>query len=136
MAVTNVLVVEDNAAHAELIGAAFDGGVDFHLRLAPSLHDARKAIAEEAPELVIADMLLPDGRGTDLLPSGGSPEYPIVVMTGHGDEKMAVEAMKAGAVHYIVKSGSVFAELPGLATSTLREWEHITERRRAEDALQ
>ncbi|MEM7357311.1 MAG: EAL domain-containing protein, partial [Acidobacteriota bacterium] len=44
-------------------------------------------------------------------------------------------AMKAGAVDYFVKSPQAIAELPRVAVSTLREWKHIVERRRAETAL-
>ena len=81
MTAPSILVVEDDAAHAELIGLAFEPDEDFHLRLAPSLREAREAIAETRPELVITDLLLPDGRGTDLLPPQGQSEFPIVVMT-------------------------------------------------------
>lgn len=131
----DILVVEDNAAHAELIGRAFEPENEFSLRLAPCLKEARVAIAETAPKLVITDLQLPDGRGTDLLPSGSAPEFPVVVMTGHGDEKMAVEAIKAGAVDYFVKSPQAIADLPRIAALKLREWKHIVERRRAESAL-
>ena len=134
MNTANVLVVEDNKAHAELIGLAFQPDSDFRLRLALCLEEARAAIAEHAPELVITDLLLPDGRGTDLLLQD-SPAFPVVVMTGHGDEAVAVEAMKAGAVNYLVKCPKTLADLPRIASSTLREWDHIVERRRAEAAL-
>ena len=60
----------------------------------------------------------------------------MVVMTSYGDEQMAVEAMKAGAVNYVVKSERSLADLPRIATSTLREWDHIVERRKAERALE
>ena len=134
---SNILVVEDDAAHAELISLAFEPDTEFDLRMTPCLRAARAAIAERSPELVITDLLLPDGRGIDLLPAAGRPpEFPVVVMTGHGDEKMAVEAMKAGAVDYVVKSAQSLADLPRIATSTLREWDHIVERRKAEQALQ
>ncbi|MEM7351444.1 MAG: response regulator, partial [Acidobacteriota bacterium] len=131
----DILIVEDNAAHAELIGRAFEPDDFFQLRLAPSLREARVAIEESRPGLVITDLLLPDGRGTELLPANGTADFPVVVMTGQGDEKMAVEAMKAGAVDYFVKSPQAIAELPRVAVSTLREWKHIVERRRAETAL-
>ncbi|MEM7351445.1 MAG: EAL domain-containing protein [Acidobacteriota bacterium] len=130
-----ILVVEDNAAHAELIGRAFEPEEGFHLRHARCLEAARSAIEENHPELVITDLLLPDGRGTDLLPGGEAADFPVVIMSGHGDEHIAVEVMKAGAVDYVVKSSEMIAELPRIAATTIREWRHIVERRRAERAL-
>jgi PleD family two-component response regulator len=56
-------------------------------------------------------------------------------MTSYGDEQVAVEAIKAGALDYVVKSDITLLELPRIAERALREWEHITERHRAEQAL-
>ena len=53
-----------------------------------------------------------------------------------GDKIAAIEAMKAGALHYVVKSALAFADLPQLAARALREWSHLVERRRAEIAFQ
>jgi PAS domain S-box-containing protein len=57
-------------------------------------------------------------------------------MTGHGDERLAVEIMKSGAVDYIVKSATVFEELPNIARRAIRFWENLQERVRAEHAEQ
>jgi signal transduction histidine kinase len=56
-------------------------------------------------------------------------------MTSHGDEEVAVEAMKAGALDYLVKSEETFSQLPHFIRRALREWHHITERRAAEERL-
>ena len=57
-------------------------------------------------------------------------------MTSHGDEQVAVEAMKAGALDYVVKTEATLTEMPRIAERALREWGHITERRRAEETAQ
>jgi diguanylate cyclase (GGDEF)-like protein/PAS domain S-box-containing protein len=79
---------------------------------------------------------LPDGQGTDLL-SVGSDErpYPVMVLTGQGDEEVAVEAMKAGAFDYVVKSANSMLALPRIANRVLREWNLVLDRRQAEGAL-
>jgi PAS domain S-box-containing protein len=59
---------------------------------------------------------------------------PLIVMTGFGDEHLAVEIMKSGAVDYIVKSATVFEDLPTISLRALRFWENIQERIRAERA--
>ena len=133
----HILLVEDEEAHAELVRRAFDSCAgQFHLTMAGNLEEARACLAESEPNLVIADLLLPDGRGTELLPAEGEVRrFPLVVMTSHGDEQVAVEAMKAGALDYVVKSEATLASMPRIAERALREWGHITERQRAEEAL-
>ena len=56
-------------------------------------------------------------------------------MTSHGDETAAVEAMKAGALDYIVKSQTALAGLPRTCESILRRWDDIVQRRQAVRAL-
>ncbi len=135
---THILLVEDEPAHAELIRRAFRTSPGrFRLETAGSLGEARACLAQTTPDLVITDLRLPDGEGTELLSSGaGDQPYPLVVMTSQGDERAAVESMKAGALDYVVKSADTLAETPRTAERALREWDHITERKRAEEALQ
>jgi signal transduction histidine kinase len=131
----DILVVEDAEAHAELIARVFEPARDrFRVRRAVDLSEARAAIHERMPGLVIADNRLPDGRGLELAVPGGA--YPLVIMTSHGDEAAAVEAMKAGALDYLVKNVEVLLDMPHIAERALREWGHILERRRAEHELQ
>ena len=133
-----ILLVEDEVAHAELIRRAFaarDPAVN--LTVTHRLDQARASLAAAPPDLIISDLRLPDGDGLELLPADRSrPPYPVVIMTSHGDEQVAVEAIKAGALDYVVKTESTLAEMPRIAERALREWGHITERRRAEEAAQ
>jgi two-component sensor histidine kinase len=100
------------------------------------LSAAREFLAGSTPDLMITDLQLPDGKGAELLDEGRGPrEFPVVVMTSHGDEKIAVQAMKSGALDYIVKSAESLADMPRAAARTLREWRHIMERRRVEEQL-
>lgn len=57
-------------------------------------------------------------------------------MTGLGDERLAVEIMKSGAIEYIVKSATVFEDIPNIARRALRYWAIIHERQMAEEAVQ
>ena len=64
---THILLVEDEAAHAELIRRAFDthtGPVTLHV--VGNLRDARASLAATPPSLIIADLRLPDGDGVEL----------------------------------------------------------------------
>ena len=133
----HVLVVEDEPAHAYLVRRAFEPHLDkYRLTVADSLQSARACLDESLPDILIIDLLLPDGRGTELLPSSGAGcSFPVIVMTGYGDEQIAVEAMKAGALDYVVKSDVTFSGMPSIVERALREWRHITERKRAEKKI-
>ena len=133
----HVLVIEDEEGHAELIRRSFTSyHQDFHLTFAGSLSDARNQINKNPPDLIIADWLLPDGKGVGILPPDREAiTIPVIIMTSHGNEELAVEMMKAGVVDYIVKSESSFVELPHIAQRALRDWGNIVQRTRAEEAL-
>jgi PAS domain S-box-containing protein len=126
-----VLLVEDEPGHAELARRAFEGRArDFVVAVAETVGAARAALhGATPPDLVIADWLLPDGEGLDLLrgaPARAMP--PVVIMTSHGSERVAVEAIRAGAVDYVVKSEVTLADLPHMAERAVRH-------RRVEEAL-
>jgi len=134
----SILVVEDEEAHAELIRRAFDEAnrSRYAVTLARTLREARDYLDAEVPELIIADLLLPDGKGTELVahPRIGG-RIPLIVMTSHGNEQTAVDALKGGAFDYVVKSNLAFLDMPRAADQALREWGHIIERKRAEQEL-
>jgi len=133
----NILLVEDDEAHAEAVRRAFQAArfpVDLHCAF--SLQQAAAFLKESVPDLVIADWLLPDGKGTDILPADKEQlAFPAVLMTSYGNEQLAVSAMKAGAVDYVVKSPSTFAQMPYIAERALRQWDLLIEHRRAQEAL-
>ena len=131
LAPLQVLLVEDDPAHAELARRAFDARPGaFAVRVADTVEAARAALrASTPPDIVIADWRLPDGEGVDLLrgdTEGGLP--PIVIMTSQGSERVAVEVMRAGAADYVVKSEAALADLAHVADRALRQ-------RRIEDTV-
>jgi PAS domain S-box-containing protein len=133
----SILLVEDEPGHAMLIKKAFRAhNGRFRLEVAITLREAKQSLSEQEPDLVLTDLMLPDGKGTELLaPGEQAGQYPIVVLTSHGDEQVAVEAMKAGALDYVVKSTATFSAMPRIAERVLREWGHIVQRRETEKAL-
>ncbi len=134
MDTAHILLVEDEEAHAELVERAFEPYADqMQLTAVSTLKAARTFIANTPPDMVIVDFMLPDGRGTELLPDNKQKiTFPMIIMTSHGDEQVAVDAMKAGAFDYVVKSPTILLEMPRFAERVFREWGHIQERNRAE----
>ena len=132
MSLVDILLVEDESAHAELVHRAFESrGNGFRLSVASSLQEAREQIAQTTFALIITDWRLPDGEGTELIHSS----VPVVLMTSHGNERIAVDAIKAGALDYLVKSDAALMDMPHTAERALREWDNILKRRKAEEEL-
>ncbi|NLV25180.1 MAG: response regulator [Deltaproteobacteria bacterium] len=133
----NILLVEDECAHVDLIQRAFeDHGPAFRLTVASCLGEADRHLREKRFDLVLFDFLLPDGKGTELLRNVDLvSSCPFILMTSHGDEKLAVEALKAGALDYVVKSAETFSTMPKLVERALREWQLVEDRKQAEEAL-
>ncbi len=98
-----VLVVDDEAllrrrlaAHLEALGA--------DVTIVETLAAARNQIAALEFDFVLLDIHLPDGLGLDLLRAGTIPPTTgVVVMTAQGGVEGAVEAMRFGALDYLVK---------------------------------
>jgi AraC family transcriptional regulator len=98
-----ILVVEDDDALAEAITAAL--AHDYQVRYAPTGSEAIAAICESSFDLVLLDHRLPDLLGTDLLKliKRFFPSTTVVLMTGHGSEEVAVDALRGGARDYLRK---------------------------------
>jgi PAS domain S-box-containing protein len=113
------LLVEDNPGDAHLFGEYLkEGPVEATLRHEKTLQDGLGAIEEERPDVLVADLGLPDSEGTETVrtAAAAAPEVPIVVLTGRDDLQAALEAQEAGATEYLQK-----AELtPALVGRTLR----------------
>ncbi len=126
------LLVEDNPGDARLFGEYLrDGPIQATLRHEKTLQDGLTALQEEQPDVVVADLGLPDSEGADTVraTSTAAPDVPIVVLTGQGDLQAALEAQEAGATEYLQK-----AELtPTLVGRTLR-W--AVQRHRMQTKLQ
>ncbi|MFC1974964.1 response regulator [Chloroflexota bacterium] len=135
----HILLVEDEPAHVELIQRAFETrGNQACLEVVATLTEARKhlAAASAPPNLIIADWRLPDGHSLELLTTETErPRMPIVIMTSYGNERVAVEAIQAGALDYVVKSSEALLDMPHIVERALREWRALVERGQMEEAL-
>lgn len=133
----NILLIEDEDPHAELIQRAFeDQNSSVRIHRVKSLTEARAQILIQEPALIIADWRLPDGESMELLPSHQDPlTTPIILMTSYGNERIAVEALKSGALDYVVKSPESMLDMPHLAERAIEQWAARAERARMQRAL-
>jgi signal transduction histidine kinase len=103
-----LLVVDDDEIDRAQVERALRKAaphVAFHLEEARDPQEARSAAKNGAFDCILLDYLLSGVRATELLPVLGAlqPEAAIVVLTGQGDEAIAVELMKAGVADYLSK---------------------------------
>jgi len=99
--------------------------------------DAINRIIGGRVDVLLLDQQLPDMTGQDVIStlSLHGIRVPFVVMTGQGDERLAVEMMKFGAADYLVKDNNLTHILPGVIERTLRAIESERLLRSAENAL-
>jgi DNA-binding NtrC family response regulator len=100
-----VLIVEDEAGiRLALSGLLRREG--YEVAQASDGREAERLLRESSYDLVLTDLALGSGpSGLDVLrcARGAQPECPVVMITAHGNEKIAVEAMRLGAEDYVPK---------------------------------
>jgi len=82
---------------------------------------AREWLQGHTPDLLLLDLNLPDGSGPGLITAlqpGRSP-VPFIAVTGQGDERVAVEIMKQGALDYVMKDTALLDLLPTIVRRAL-----------------
>ncbi len=97
-----ILLVEDN----RLDRMAFERLVEsekipYEYKTAESVAEARELLAAEQFDVVISDYSLGDGTGMEVIELAGNT--PVILVTGAGDEEVAVQAYRAGAADYLIK---------------------------------
>src|ERR1700687_3363676 len=99
-----VFVIDDDAAMRDSLDFLL-GSADFQVALFESAHNFLNTISGVDFGCVVSDVRMPGIDGIELLKrlKANRSTLPVLVMTGHGDVPLAVEAMKLGAVDFIQK---------------------------------
>jgi len=102
-----ILIIDDNPDDREFYCDCLTSGKgSYHFFEASTAREGLRLFIEYSPDLVLLDYLLPDQNGLSLihdLHRERDRVVPIIMLTGAGNEEVAVEALKAGVVDYIVK---------------------------------
>jgi signal transduction histidine kinase/CheY-like chemotaxis protein len=125
-----LLLIEDSQDDVALTRRAFKSAAP-HVVI-ESVARGRQAIErieQDSFDAAVLDMKLPDMDGISVLAKIGG-RLPVVVTTGRGDERLAVSALKAGAVDYLVKDASYLDRLPQTVASAVRAARLDAENRR------
>jgi PAS domain S-box-containing protein len=116
----SVLVVEDDPGLNRLIDKNLKRA-GFHTESCLTGADAIARISENQNRLILVDYMLSDMTAKDLVETllKKGCGVPFIVMTGYGNEKLAVQMMKLGARDYMVKESDFLELLPSVITKTL-----------------
>ncbi|MGH7164535.1 MAG: response regulator, partial [Nitrospiraceae bacterium] len=98
----------------------------YNLHVVDNAHAARRALSEQHIDLVTLDLKLPDCQGMDLLQEIKLErnEVEVIIITGYGSLKSAMDGIRYGAVGYLLKPFNV-AELIALIQQTLEKKQRL-----------
>jgi len=109
MTVEDILIVDDDrAVRQRLERVAATAAPQARCAMASTLAEAREQLAKGRFDLALLDVGLPDGSGLELLPwlQANAPEVDAVVISSLGDDATVLQAIRAGAVGYLLKNAS------------------------------
>src|SRR5262245_33716098 len=121
-----VLVIDDEAAHAETVSEALES-VGYATTVATSGNAGAKALDAEEFDVVLTDLKMADLDGLAIVRKVKSeqPDAEVVVITGYGDFKSAAAAVAEGATYYLPKP----VDLGELRTLVKRSADRVSEHR-------
>jgi len=100
----SVLIVEDNVQTRQRLAFIVDSSNQFELQgAAETVEEAKNSVNRHLPDILLTDLQLPDGNGIELISKVSATETKSLVLTVMGDEKSVIEALKAGALGYLLK---------------------------------
>ena len=136
MNMLEIMIIEDEKDHFELMEHAIKKEFpDAVVELCERADLCLERLEEGGVDIIIADYLLAGMTGLQLLEDlkERKIEAPVIMVTGHGDEGLAVKAMKSGAFDYVVKSGSFFELIPEIVRKAVHDRELKAKMRQAEE---
>ena len=126
-----VLVVDDSAVDRRFVGGLLQRESNYLVEFAEDGADALSKIRQAAPDVIVTDLQMPNRNGLELVSAVRMhhANIPIILMTGHGSEGLAVEALQRGAAGYVPKPqlGECLLDAVGQALS-LSQADHTYER--------
>ncbi len=131
-----LLVVDDDEGLGRLITKTLERE-SYAVTRATTGAAALQAIGQSSPDLLLLDLKLGDLDARELVSrvKARGLSIPYIIITGQGDERVAVEMMREGAMDYLVKDGDFLTFLPAVIRRSLDRLEKEKRLNRAEQAL-
>lgn len=128
-----VLLVEDDRDQAELVRRSLERQhPPFGVRVVGDGAACLELLEREPCSVVLLDYRLPRMNGLEVLEKirERGISLPVIMVTGQGDERVAVEAVKAGALDYVIKTTGYLTTLPTVISKVLKQHELARENAR------
>jgi len=118
----DILIIDDSREICELLAESILPELGYHATVTNTGRQGLQRLRQRQPDLILLDLQLPDMTGLDLLRVLAQEGYdvPVILMTAHGSEGIAVEAFRLGARNYMIKPFSE-AEAKTVIDQALRE---------------
>jgi CheY-like chemotaxis protein len=118
--VTKILVVDDAPVDQLLVGRLLEKCEGLTPIYASNGREALTLIVQEEPDLVLTDLQMPEMNGLELVREirAKHADTPVILMTAHGSEEIAIQALKKGAANYVAKK-NLAKDLPDVVESVL-----------------
>jgi CheY-like chemotaxis protein len=102
----HLLVVDDSAVDSRLVGSLLERHTKYHVEYATNGLDAIELLEARLPLAVVTDLQMPEMDGMQLVETirRQFPTVPVILMTAHGSEEIALQALMLGAADYIPKA--------------------------------
>jgi two-component system sensor histidine kinase/response regulator len=99
-----ILVIDDEVGIRRGCTRALEP-IGYQVETVGTLAEARELLEQDGFDLVLLDVMLPDGQGIDVLPpiTQHDPDIVVIIITGFGTVELAVQAIKQGAYDFIAK---------------------------------
>ena len=128
------LLIEDNPDHAYLVRKSISESLKSQVETVETGEAGIAKLKAGTYDLVISDFNLPGMDGLEILQAAKdlNIDVPFIMLTGQGDEKVAVVAMQRGAYNYVVKDDVCYTILPRVISETLTKYHADKEKERVE----
>lgn len=109
-----ILVVDDSPGDRQWLAGLLSRHSDHEVITADNAEDALRLIEEQNPQVIVTDMVMPGLSGLELVEAvrRDFPHIPVILVTGHGNEDLALEAIRRGAASYVNKAWAARRLLP------------------------
>jgi len=130
-----ILIVDDDFEQVEMITLFLNFNGFQKVDSAKDLESLWKLLSSEQYDIILLDYMLPDGTGLQVLDglSQRGHQVPVIMITGLGNERIAVQAMQQGAQDYLIKGEDYLETLPALIHKVVQD---LMERKQMESQIQ
>lgn len=135
----NILLIEDNPDHAFITRRTLEGKIgDCRIDVADEAHKGLEQACAGSYDVILCDYRMAGLSALEMLRKMREEgrEYPFIVVTSSGSEKIAVELMKEGAYDYVVKDSAYEETLPIVVQRALDRFDTKKEKEKLQDQLQ